>query len=706
MAVAAGSIAFVAYSFDNTSEGVAFIVLNPIAAGESIRFFEGDKNGTTLRADANFVWTNGAATLPAGTVVQIGFGAAPSNTATVIGGGSITQQASGWNVSNNTGSRSDSVFAVTGTVASPGTYVAAMLFGDGSVGTLSAGTSIVNLTTTATDLDVGSINRATAGTNYADADAARAAYTNPANWVRDANPSDGTGNNNPEWPPLTDANSPLYEKAVLTVAAPTFSFGDSNRLVNASEAAATPVAISGLGSGAIAVVTFRSSAGGATVSHTFTANGSAAVDLSGLGDGTVTIANAAVTNGGTTTNYANPPTGNGVTLDKTPPAAPSIGAVSDDAGAVQGALTGGGATDDTTLTLTGTAAAGATVQILNGSTVVATATAGSNGTWAATTSALPNGPVSLTARTADAAGNQASSAAFTTTVDTAPDADVAVDLMDAAASPGGAAVTLTVSGLDDGSTAAVTFTGSAGGSVTRTFSANGAQTADVSGLRGDVSAAVQVTDQAGNPAAGQGDALAADPVCFYPGTLVAVPGGEVAVETLKAGDLVLTADGEAKPVRWLGRQTVSTRFADPLRVLPVRIAAGALGEGLPRRDLLVSPDHALLVDGVLIQAGALVNGATIRRERGVPEVFAYWHVELADHSLVLAEGVPAESFVDNVARLAFDNWAEHEAAAEPAPVAEMALPRAKAARQVPAATRRRLAGRAAALLPGTDRAAA
>jgi hypothetical protein len=193
-------------------------------------------------------------------------------------------------------------------------------------------------------------------------------------------------------------------------------------------------------------------------------------------------------------------------------------------------------------------------------------------------------------------------------------------------------------------------------------------------------------------------------VCFYPGTLVATPEGERAVETLAAGDLVLTAEGEAKPIRWLGRQTVSIRFADPLRVLPVRIAAGALGEALPRRDLLVSPDHALLVDGALVQAGALVNGSTIRREAAVPEVFTYWHVELADHALVLAEGVPAETFIDNVARLAFDNWAEHEAAADPAPMAEMALPRAKSARQVPAATRRRLAERAA-LLAGERTAA-
>jgi Hint domain-containing protein len=148
-----------------------------------------------------------------------------------------------------------------------------------------------------------------------------------------------------------------------------------------------------------------------------------------------------------------------------------------------------------------------------------------------------------------------------------------------------------------------------------------------------------------------------------------------------------------------------TRFADPLRVLPVRVAAGALDEATPRRDLLVPPDHALLVDGVLAQAGALVNGASIRREAAVPEVFTYWHVELADHALVLAEGVPAETFIDNVARLAFDNWDEHEAAGSEAPIAEMALPRAKSARQVPAATRRRLADRAALLL-GQQTAAA
>ena len=194
---------------------------------------------------------------------------------------------------------------------------------------------------------------------------------------------------------------------------------------------------------------------------------------------------------------------------------------------------------------------------------------------------------------------------------------------------------------------------------------------------------------------GAGDTV----ICFYPGTLIRTPAGERAVETLSIGDLVLTSGGEARPVRWMGRQTVSTRFADPLRVLPVRVGAGALGENLPVRDLLVSPDHALLVDGVLVQAAALVNGKTIRREHAVPEVFTYWHVELADHALILAEGVPAETFVDNVERMAFDNWDEHEALhGADAPIPEMDLPRAKSPRQVPAAVRRSLAARAEALL--------
>ena len=183
-------------------------------------------------------------------------------------------------------------------------------------------------------------------------------------------------------------------------------------------------------------------------------------------------------------------------------------------------------------------------------------------------------------------------------------------------------------------------------------------------------------------------------ICFMAGTRVATPSGEVAVETLRIGDLVMTADGHAAPVRWIGRQTVSRLFADPLRVLPIRIQAGALGENLPARDLLISADHAILVDGVLVQAGALVNGSSIRRESAVPMNFTYYHVELDDHALVLAEGVPAETFIDNVQRMAFDNWSEHEALyPEGRAMQELPYARVMARRQVPHRIRQRLAQR-------------
>lgn len=178
------------------------------------------------------------------------------------------------------------------------------------------------------------------------------------------------------------------------------------------------------------------------------------------------------------------------------------------------------------------------------------------------------------------------------------------------------------------------------------------------------------------------------PICFCAGTLVLTENGEVAVETLKRGDRVITHDGRAVAVSWLGVQTISLRFANPLRALPIRVKAGALGDTIPRRDLLLSPDHALYVGGALIQAGALVNGTSIARETAMPESFVYYHVETEDHSLILAENAPAETFVDNVQRLNFDNWAEHEALYPGGGgIPEMPFPRAKARRQVPARIR-------------------
>jgi hypothetical protein len=195
-----------------------------------------------------------------------------------------------------------------------------------------------------------------------------------------------------------------------------------------------------------------------------------------------------------------------------------------------------------------------------------------------------------------------------------------------------------------------------------------------------------------------------DFTCYCGGTLILTDCGDVPVEDLAIGDTVVTADGGRQPVRWIGHRRLRCHngrfmFADPLLVNPIRIRAGALGENLPRRDLRVSPEHAILVGDVLVQAGALVNDVSILREDHLPEVLTYYHVELAEHALLLGEGVAAESFVDNVNRLSFDNGAEHEAMIGGAPsIVEMAYPRAQSHRQVPPAIHAALMDRARALL--------
>jgi hypothetical protein len=194
-------------------------------------------------------------------------------------------------------------------------------------------------------------------------------------------------------------------------------------------------------------------------------------------------------------------------------------------------------------------------------------------------------------------------------------------------------------------------------------------------------------------------------LCFMPGTRIRTPSGETAVETLGIGDLVVTSDGTVAPVRWIGRQTVARLFVDETR-LPVRVAAGALAQSVPARELHLSPDHALFIDGALIQAGSLVNGVTITRSPNVPAVFTYYHIEVDGHALIFAEGALAETFVDNVDRMNFDNWHEREALGlDRVDIPELPYARAKARRQVPRATRQRLAERIEAL-SGTQSAAA
>ena len=154
---------------------------------------------------------------------------------------------------------------------------------------------------------------------------------------------------------------------------------------------------------------------------------------------------------------------------------------------------------------------------------------------------------------------------------------------------------------------------------------------------------------------GQSSIAVTTVACYLRGTMIATPGGEKAIESLALGDLVLTATGHAEPIRWIGHRAYNTRFArcNP-EVLPVRIAAGALDEGVPNRDLYVSARHAMLLDGILVQARDLVNGVTIK-EWMPAEQIEYFHIEMAEHAVVLANGAPSESFVDDESRMMFHN---------------------------------------------------
>ena len=148
------------------------------------------------------------------------------------------------------------------------------------------------------------------------------------------------------------------------------------------------------------------------------------------------------------------------------------------------------------------------------------------------------------------------------------------------------------------------------------------------------------------------------PLCFLRGTRILTTTGELVVEDLQIGDPVVTRFGGIQPVKWIGRHS---HFAGDSAVTPVCIRAGALGERLPVRDLYVSPGHSVLVDGTLLIARLLVNGVTVTQDWCPPRI-DYFHVELASHDCVIAEGAWAETYADaQVSRAAFDNAAEYEA---------------------------------------------
>ncbi len=146
--------------------------------------------------------------------------------------------------------------------------------------------------------------------------------------------------------------------------------------------------------------------------------------------------------------------------------------------------------------------------------------------------------------------------------------------------------------------------------------------------------------------------------CYLSGTQIRSARGEVDVDSIREGDEVtVRRDGQdvLEPVRWVGYSSVDlARHAHVEDAAPIRIRANAIAQKQPVRDLLVSPEHCLVMDGYCVPAKLLVNGGSIVSERDHAP-FTYYHIELDRHGILLAENTPAESYLDTGNRSLFDN---------------------------------------------------
>lgn len=133
--------------------------------------------------------------------------------------------------------------------------------------------------------------------------------------------------------------------------------------------------------------------------------------------------------------------------------------------------------------------------------------------------------------------------------------------------------------------------------------------------------------------------------CFLAGTRLLTERGPIQVEALRVGDRAMTLEGDAAPITWIGRRSLSChRHPDPAAVLPVRVRAHAFAPGKPSRDLYLSPDHAIFAEDVLIPVKYLIDGLSIAQ---IPAARAtYYHIKLDQHDIILAENLPVESYLD------------------------------------------------------------
>jgi hypothetical protein len=173
-----------------------------------------------------------------------------------------------------------------------------------------------------------------------------------------------------------------------------------------------------------------------------------------------------------------------------------------------------------------------------------------------------------------------------------------------------------------------------------------------SGIHADVTLTAGLTYgfQLAADAAGAGTLVTV--ACFASGTRLRAMSGDVAVEQLAVGDVMLTHAGIGRPIRWIGRRVIDLRdHPRPRDVQPVRVAAHAFGARQPERALILSPDHAVYFDGALIPVRHLIDGKRIVQLQR--KTVTYWHVELDRHDVILAENMPVESYLDTGDRAGF-----------------------------------------------------
>jgi hypothetical protein len=141
--------------------------------------------------------------------------------------------------------------------------------------------------------------------------------------------------------------------------------------------------------------------------------------------------------------------------------------------------------------------------------------------------------------------------------------------------------------------------------------------------------------------------------CFCRGVMILTPAGEAPVERLRVGDRVVTMAGEEKPITWIGQGRRRITRPDS-NARPVIVRRDALADGSPKRDLRLTRGHSLYLDGMLIPVEFLINGHSIRWD-DVARAVEFYHVELAEHDVLIADGAPTESYREDGNRELFEN---------------------------------------------------